>query len=233
MKKKLISLLEGMEIKITDDQYEKLEKYFNYLKEKNENVNLTAIRDDDGIIEKHFWDSIILMRYIKRGFGNAIDIGTGAGFPGMVLAILNPDSKFTLLDSVGKKIKFLEELVQILRIENVELVSERSEEFIKKDNREKYDIALCRGVAELRIILEYTLPFLKVGGKFYPQKLKYKEELEMAGNALKELGACVENVYEFSLPISKDERTLLEIKKTTVTDKKYPRKTGIPKKRPL
>ncbi len=233
MREKLDELLKDSDIVISEDQYEKLKIYFDYLKEKNKHINLTAIRDDEGIIEKHFWDSIILMKYIKKDFENAIDIGTGAGFPGMVLAILNPKAKFTLLDSVGKKVKFLEELATLLRIDNVEMVSERSEDFVRKGQREQYDLALCRGVAELRIIFEYTLPFLKVGGKFYPQKLKYKQELKDADNALKVLGASVNNIYEFCLPVTKDPRVLLEIEKNIPTNKKYPRKTGTPKKKPL
>lgn len=234
MKEKLLSLLKDFDIKIEDDILNKLEIYFEFLKEKNSVINLTAIRDDEGIIEKHFLDSIIMMKYIGDKFENAVDIGTGAGFPGMVLAIINPDKKFTLIDSVGKKIKFLEELRDKLRITNVELSSMRSEEFIiSEKRREYYDVVLCRGVAELRVILEYCIPFLKKGGKFFPQKMNFEDEVKDADNALKILKSKLLNIHEFGLPLSNDKRVVLEILKDGITDNKYPRKTGMPKKKPL
>jgi len=234
MKEKLLNLLQEIDIKIENDILEKLNIYFEFLKEKNSVINLTAIRDDEGIIEKHFFDSIAMMKYIGNDFKNAIDIGTGAGFPGMVLAIINPDKKFTLIDSVGKKIKFLEELNEKLGLDNVEFTSMRAEDFIfSKNRREYYDVVLCRGVAELRVILEYCIPFLKKGGKFFPQKINFENEVKDAENAFKLLKSKLLNVYEFNLPITKDKRVVLEIIKEGITDNKYPRKTGMPKKKPL
>ena len=158
-------------------------------------------------------------------------MGTGAGFPGLVLAIYYPEKEFLLVDSVRKKIDFINEVIEKLNIKNVKTSSERAEELIK-NKRESFDVALCRGVANLRIILEYMIPFLKVNGRFLPQKLNLNE-LEESGNALKKLNASVENIHKFSLPESGDERIVFEIRKLKKTDGKYPRKTGIPSKKPL
>lgn len=158
-------------------------------------------------------------------------MGTGAGFPGLVLAIYYPEKEFLLVDSVRKKIDFINEVIEKLNIKNVKTSSERAEELIK-NKRESFDAALCRGVANLRIILEYMIPFLKVNGRFLPQKLNLNE-LEESGNALKKLNASVENIHKFNLPESGDERIVFEIRKLKKTDGKYPRKTGIPSKKPL
>ena len=194
-------------------------------------MNLTAIRDKKGMIEKHFIDSLFLTEIIKKDEQKLIDVGTGAGFPGLILAIYYPEKEFLLVDSVRKKIEFINEVIENLELKNVKTSSERAEELIK-NKRETFDTALCRGVANLRIILEYMIPFIKVGGKFLPQKLNLNE-LEESQNALKKLDATVENIYKFYLPESKDERIIFEIEKMKKTDVKYPRKTGIPAKKPL
>ena len=194
-------------------------------------MNLTAIRDKKGMIEKHFIDSLFLTEIIKKDEQKLIDVGTGAGFPGLVLAIYYPEKEFLLVDSVRKKTEFINEVIENLELKNVKTSSERAEELIKS-KRETFDTALCRGVANLRIILEYMIPFIKVGGKFLPQKLNLNE-LEESQNALKKLDATVENIHKFYLPESKDERIIFEIEKMKKTDVKYPRKTGIPAKKPL
>ena len=140
--------------------------------------------------EKHFIDSLFLAEVIKEEEQKIIDVGTGAGFPGLVLAIYYPEKEFLLVDSVRKKIEFINEVIEKLKLENVKTSSERAEELIK-NRRESFDTALCRGVANLRIILEYMLPFLKVNGRFLPQKLNLNE-LEESENALKKLNASVE-----------------------------------------
>ena len=206
-------------------------KFLELLYEKNKVMNLTAIRDKKGMIEKHFIDSLFLTEIIKKDEQKLIDMGTGAGFPGLVLAIYYPEKEFLLVDSVRKKIEFINEVIENLELKNVKTSSERAEELIK-NKRETFDTALCRGVANLRIILEYMIPFIKVGGKFLPQKLNLNE-LEESQNALKKLDATIENIYKFYLPESKDERIIFEIEKIKKTDVKYPRKTGIPAKKPL
>ena len=183
----------------------------NLCMKKNKIMNLTAIRDKKGMTEKHFIDSLLLTEVIQKEEQKLIDVGTGAGFPGLVLAIYYPEKEFLLVDSVRKKIDFINEVIEKLNIKNVKTSSERAEELIK-NKRESFDAALCRGVANLRIILEYMIPFLKVNGRFLPQKLNLNE-LEESGNALKKLNASVENIHKFNLPESGDERIVCEIRK--------------------
>jgi len=225
--------IKKLNIEISEEKVDKLMKFLKILMEYNSHTNLTAIRDEKGIIEKHFLDSILLMKHFSLNSGKAIDIGTGAGFPGMVLAICNPDIKFTLIDSVGKKIKFLIQVIEELKIENVEAINIRAEEFINSKNRETYDLGFCRGVSKLNIILEYMIPFLKVQGKFLPQKMEGTNEEKDSSKALKILKSSLENIYIEKLPYSMESRAIIEIIKKGKTDTKYPRKTGIPSKRPL
>ena len=210
---------------------EKLEKYLELLIEKNKVMNLTAIREKDEIIDKHFYDSMLLNDLLTKEDKKIIDIGTGAGFPGLVLAILNPDKEFLLVDSVKKKIDFINNVIEDLELKNVKTSTLRAEELIK-NMREKFDVGLCRGVANLAVILEYEVPFLKVNGRFLAQK-QSADEIEQAKNALKVLKSEVKAIHKFNLLISKDERVVIEIQKNGITDKKYPRKVGVPKKKPL
>ena len=233
MKEFLIEGIKKINVNYTEKQIDDLISYLNLLAEYNSHTNLTAVRDEKGIIEKHFLDSLLLQNYINADMKTAIDIGTGAGFPGMVLAIFNRDIKFTLMDSVGKKTKFLEEVKEKLNLENVTVVTSRAEEFASDDNKESYDLGLCRGVSKLSTILEYIIPFLNVGGIFLSQKMEGTGEEKEAQNALDILGAKIEKIYDLELPFSHDPRVIIEIKKIKQTDKKYPRRTGIPLKRPL
>ena len=210
---------------------EKLKRYLELLMEKNKVMNLTAIREKDEIIDKHFYDSMLLNDLLTKEDKKIIDIGTGAGFPGLVLAILNPDKEFLLVDSVKKKIDFINNVIEDLKLKNVKTSTLRAEELIEK-NREKFDVGLCRGVAHLSIILEYEVPFLKFNGRFLAQK-QSADEIEQAKKALKVLKSEVKAIHKFNLPISKDERVVIEIQKKGITDKKYPRKVGVPKKKPL
>lgn len=230
-------LIEGIKrigIEFTDEKINRLLEYLKLLIEYNSHTNLTAIREENGILEKHFIDSLLLQRYIeKKEIKNAIDIGTGAGFPGMVLAIFNPDIEFTLMDSIGKKTKFLEEVKEKLNLKNVNVVTARAEEYITDNNRESYDLGVCRGVSKLNTILEYIIPFLKVGGTFLAQKMVDTGEEDEAKNALLILKSEIEKIELANLPYCQDLREIIVIKKIESTDKKYPRRTGIPLKRPL
>lgn len=231
MKNKLEEYLKISDIVLNEKQIENLIKYLDLLIETNKVMNLTAIREEESILEKHFIDSLLLTKIIREDEKNIIDIGTGAGFPGLVLSIVYPDKNFLLVDSVKKKISFINTVIEKIGLKNVKTSTERAEELIK-DNREKFDVALCRGVANLRIILEYLIPFLKVNGRFLPQKLNINE-LEESKNALKTLNSEIINIYNFRLPISRDERIILEIVKKSKTNKIYPREVGIPSKKPL
>jgi len=215
-----------------ENKIEKALKYLEILLDYNSHTNLTAIREEKAIIEKHFLDSLLLQNLLKEEDKTLIDIGTGAGFPGMMLAIFNEDKNFTLLDSVRKKTDFLELVRNELALNNVEVINGRAEEIIK-DRREKYDVGLCRGVSNLSVILEYEIPFLKVNGRFLPQKMTGTDEIENSSNALKILNSKIIKEYNFKLPFSNEDRLIIEILKTKVSDKKYPRKTGIPLKKPL
>ncbi|WP_390889590.1 16S rRNA (guanine(527)-N(7))-methyltransferase RsmG [Pseudostreptobacillus hongkongensis] len=231
MKKRIKELSKMINVEISEETLDNLSKYLKMLVEKNKVMNLTAIRDEEGIVEKHFIDSLLLTKLINNDEEHIIDLGTGAGFPGLVLAIYYPEKNFLLVDSVKKKVAFLDEVIQELNLKNIKTSTLRAEELIK-NNREKFDLALCRGVANLRIILEYLIPFIKIGGRFLPQKLNLNE-LEESENALKLLSSEVKKIYKFNLPLSNDERIILEIIKNKKTNNIYPRMVGIPSKKPL
>ncbi len=224
-------LLDKSGIRLESGKLKKMMTYLTMLYEKNKVINLTAIRDKEGMLEKHFIDTLFLTELIRDEEKTFIDVGTGAGFPGLVLGIFYPEKEFLLVDSVKKKIDFINEVVESLKLKNVKTSSERAENLIK-NKRESFDVALCRGVADLRIILEYMIPFIKVKGRFLPQKLNLNE-VDGAENALKTLKSQIKEIYKFKLPESGDERVILEIVKNRRTDIKYPRKAGIPSKRPL
>ena len=222
-------------IQLSEKQLEQFYDYFQFLVEKNKVMNLTAITEEDAVITKHFCDSLCLV----KGFSDIektvslIDVGTGAGFPGMVLAIFNENIRFTLMDSIGKKTKFLQMVKDELGLENVEIVTSRAEDFISDEKRESYDLGLCRGVSKLSTILEYIIPFLKEEGIFLSQKMEGTGEEAEAENALTILKSEIVEIFNFNLPFSKDSRVVIEIRKKEKTDKKYPRRAGIPLKRPL
>ena len=231
MKSYFENLLSKSNIDISSEQIDKLLSFLRLLIEKNEVMNLTAIRDEKEIIEKHFIDSLLLKPLIKESDKNLIDIGTGAGFPGIVLAIIFTDKNFLLVDSVKKKISFIDEVISKLEIKNVKTSYMRAEELIKT-NRESFDVGLCRGVANLRVIAEYLIPFLKVGGRFLAQKGNVNEVAE-SSQALKTLKSEIKEIHNFFLPESGQQRVIIAIIKKGKTDKKYPRETGIPAKNPL
>lgn len=222
-----------IEIELTKEQIEKYYNYMNLLLEWNEKINLTAIIDQKEIILKHFVDSLTIAKYIKDD-EKLIDVGTGAGFPGIPLSIVKENTDIVLLDSLNKRINFLEEVKENLKLENITTIHGRAEEFGKnKNEREKYDIATSRAVASLNILLEYLLPLVKVGGRAICMKGSNIEEIENAKNALEILGGKIEKIEEITLPNSDIKRNIIIVKKVKNTPSKYPRKPGTPSKEPI
>ena len=226
----------GKEIDIvfTEEQLEQFYKYMNLLIEWNEKINLTAIIEAKEIILKHFIDSLTIIKYMEPN-KTLIDIGTGAGFPGIPVKILRKDLKITLLDSLNKRIKFLNEVIEKLSLKNITTTHARIEEYAKnKEYREKFDIATSRAVANLTTLTEYMLPMVKVKGKAICMKgADVDEEMLKSKNSIKILGGKIYKVEEFKLPKSEYKRNLIIIEKTNTTPNKYPRKPGIPSKEPL
>lgn len=223
------------DIVVSDDLAEKLEIYGRLLKEWNDKINLTAIKDDEGIAIKHFLDCLLVSKAadFKDGM-KVIDVGTGAGFPGLVIAAAYPNVNVTLLDSTGKKLKAVENMAEEMGLKNVKIVHSRAEDAGKgSEFREKYDFATARAVAELRVLLEYTLPFVKVGGSFLSLKgATAKEEIDSAGNALKALGGKIDSIKDFTLP-GGDKRAIIKVKKISQASPKYPRPSAQIAKKPL
>ena len=222
-----------IEIELTKEQIEKYYNYMDLLLEWNEKINLTAIIEPREIILKHFVDSLTIAKYIKDD-EKLIDVGTGAGFPGIPLSIVKENTDIVLLDSLNKRINFLEEIKQNLKLKNITTIHGRAEEFGKnKKEREIYDIATSRAVAPLNILLEYLLPLVKVGGKAICMKGSNIEEIENAKNALEILGGKIEKIEEITLPNSDIKRNIIIVKKVKNTPSKYPRKPGTPSKEPI
>ncbi len=225
-----------LNIEITDNQIDQLIKYKDILLEWNEKMNLTAIEEEKEVMIKHFLDSLscIQTKYLKSE-GKMIDVGTGAGFPGVPLKIALPNIELTLLDSLKKRIGFLEEVCRENNLSNVEFVHGRAEDVGQnKAYREKYDYAVSRAVASLNVLVEYCLPFVKIGGYFICQKGPgLIEELPEAKNAIKLLGGQVVDQIAVTLPFSDIMHHILVIKKIKQTPSKYPRKAGKPSKEPI
>ena len=229
-----IGKLKEFNIEINEEQIKSFEKYMNLLLEWNEKINLTAITQPEEVKLKHFVDSLTVLKYINDD-DKVIDIGTGAGFPGIPLKIMKKNAKITLLDSLNKRINFLNIVIETLNLSNIQAIHGRAEEIARnKLYREKYDVAVSRAVANLSILTEYMLPFVKVGGKCICMKgANVNEEIEKAKNAIKELGGEIERVDNFYLSDNDNERNIIVIKKVKETKSKYPRKAGTPSKEPL
>lgn len=223
--------LTALAIPFTDEMIRAAANYASYLLDENQKMNLTAIVDEREIAVKHFADSLCLLKYAEIPQGASLmDIGTGAGFPGMVLKIFRPDLKITLADSLKKRCLFLERLGGELEIDDVAILWGRAEELGRKEElREQFDFTTARAVASLPILLEYCTPFLKPGGAFLA--MKAREEEADSAKALKALGCEVETTEKYDL--FGEERTLITVKKTAPTPEKYPRRPGMPEKKPL
>ena len=217
------------------EAYKKLGIYAEALREWNEKVNLTAITDDEGIAVKHFLDCLKIFDYVSIPDGaSLIDVGTGAGFPGLVIAAVRPDLSVTLLDSTGKKLKAVENIAARMGVDNVSFLHARAEEAGRlPEYREKFDFATARAVAELRVLLEYAAPFVKNGGTFISMKgSAMQEEIDAAKQALAVLGTKIEAVNTFELP-NGDSRAVITVKKISQLSPKYPRPSAQISKKPL
>lgn len=232
--------LEELSISLSQEQKRQFVTYYEYLIEKNKVMNLTAITEYEEVIVKHFLDSLSIVKagcFEQNALNgkSVIDIGTGAGFPGIPLKIAFPQLKITLLDSLNKRVNFLNEVIEMLGLSKVEAVHGRAEDYAKqKEYRECFDFCVSRAVANLSTLSEYCIPFVKEGGCFISYKSgKIDEELSQAGNAVKILGGKVLDVVKFPLMGTDMDRSFVIIKKTRPTAKKYPRKAGLPSKEPL
>lgn len=223
-------------ISLSEKQVEQFLRYYEMLVQWNEMMNLTAITDYEDVMKKHFVDSLSLVKVCDlTGSLSLIDVGTGAGFPGLAIKIAFPDIKVTLLDSLGKRIHFLEEVISNLGIQGVNAVHGRAEDYVKHSKiRESFDLCVSRAVANLSTLSEYCLPFVKVDGLFVSYKSeKVAEELENAERAISILGGVVEDQVELMLPDTDIYRNLVMIRKIQKTALKYPRKAGLPSRNPL
>ena len=232
--------LEELSISLSQEQKRQFVTYYEYLIEKNKVMNLTAITEYEEVIVKHFLDSLSIVKagcFEQNALNgkSVIDVGTGAGFPGIPLKIAFPQLKITLLDSLNKRVNFLNEVIDMLGLSKVEAVHGRAEDYAKqKEYRECFDFCVSRAVANLSTLSEYCIPFVKEGGCFISYKSgKIDEELSQAGNAVKVLGGKVLDVVKFPLMGTDMDRSFVIIKKTRPTAKKYPRKAGLPSKEPL
>ena len=243
-KEEYLSSLSGkLNIELSKEQLDSFLKYYELLIDWNEKINLTAITEYEDVCLKHFVDSMSIVNAFSS-YEEAseffkdktlIDVGTGAGFPGVCLKILFPELNITLMDSLDKRIKFLNEVIAALNLKKIVTVHARVEDAAKtSEYRESFDFATARAVASLPVLSEYCLPFVKVGGSFIAYKSeKVLEEISISANALNVLGGKIESKFSFDLPDSQLARTILFIKKESSTPDKYPRKAGTPSKKPL
>lgn len=232
----LVNGLDRWNIHMDMEDIQKFEKYMDIMLEYNKRMNLTAITDPEDIIVEHFLDSLsILNTGILSKNSSIIDVGTGAGFPGIPIKIALPNTKMILLDSLKKRVDFLDHIVSTLELKEIGAIHGRAEEMGRMvEHREMYDMAFSRAVAPLNVLLEYCIPFVKVGGYFVAYKGPGAyEEIEGAQNALKILGAEVQRVFDVDLPYSEKTHKLIIVQKKTKTPKIFPRNPGKPKKSPL
>lgn len=227
-------MLQKINVEIKEEAIYQLDEYMRLLLEWNEKINLTAITDSKDILLKHFIDSLTILKYLGTN-EKIVDIGTGAGFPGIPLAIMKESCQFTLVDSLKKRIHFLDEVKEKINLKNTITIHARAEELGQnKIYRENFDIAVSRAVANLCVLVEYLLPTVSIGGKIICMKgSQIEEEIKEAKFAIKELGGKIEQREEFYLPETDMKRNIIIIEKIKPTPKKYPRKAGMPSKSPL
>ena len=233
---RLNSITKQFGLELSDKQIEQFSKYYDILVEWNKVMNLTAITEKEDVIIKHFADSLLLSKYKDLHENiDVIDVGTGAGFPGIPLKIAFPELNITLMDSLNKRLKFLDEVIDELGLQDIHTVHSRAEDGGRNnDLREHFDVSVSRAVANLATLVEYNLPFVKVGGYFVAYKSgDIDEELVNAKKAVSVLGGTIEEVKKFQLPGTDIDRSLVYIKKFKPTSGKFPRKAGLPSKEPV
>ena len=231
---KFIKELDNLSVTLTDKQLKQFSKYYELLVEKNKVMNLTGITEWDEVLEKHFLDSISLIRAIDLNQElTVMDMGTGAGFPGIPLKIAFPKLKVTLADSLNKRVNFLQEVIDTLGLEEIEAIHGRAEDLAKdKKYRQAYDLSVSRAVANLSTLSEYCLPFVKIGGQFISYKSgDCEEEVSNSKKAVFVLGGKIKDVIKFEL--GESGRSFIVIDKANGTPKEYPRKAGTPSKKPI
>lgn len=221
-KEQFINELKKLNIDISVDTMKKLDEYYQILVEENKKYNLTAITEESQVYLKHFYDSLCIVKIINLDNQYLLDIGTGAGFPGLVLKIVFPNLKIDLLDSTNKKCQFLKMVIDKLELKNINVINARAEEYAK-ENREKYDIVTSRAVAPLKHLLEYSIPTLKVNGNFISLKSNIEEEIKNINNYYKKLSLSNEEIVKYELPFEFSLRTLYKVTKTKPTSLIYPR----------
>lgn len=222
-REEFITAVKELGISITDKQLEQLNKYYKALVEWNKRINLTSITEENDVYLKHFYDSLTLFKeYDLTKDISLCDVGTGAGFPGIVLKIVFPNLKITLVDSLQKRLKFLDYVIKLLNLKDVELVHERMEDY-SKQNEEKFDIITSRAVAKTKILVEISFKALKISGHLILMKSSFEEELSNAEKIIKDIGGEVIDVNTFKLPFENSQRALISIKKVRKTEAKYPR----------
>ncbi len=235
-KDELISGLESIELSLSDHQIEQFLSYYDLLIEWNEKINLTAITEFHDVVYKHFIDSLCIKSIIDMtSIESMIDVGTGAGFPGIPIKILYPDIKITLMDSLKKRLSFLDIVIANLSLSNIFTTHGRAEDLgHHKDYRENYDLCVSRAVANLSTLTELCIPFVRTGGYFISYKSeKANEELDTAKKSIYLTGGKINQVQDFVLPNTDMKRCFIVIQKETNTSSKYPRKAGVPQKNPL
>ncbi len=223
--------IKNINIDLTEEQIEKLDSFCSLLLEYNKTTNLTAIRTVEGVYLKHFYDSLTIVNLIENN-SSILDIGCGAGFPGLVLSIARPDLKVFLLDSNNKKVKFLEYIVKELNLDNVTIIYDRAEKYVK-NNLERFDYVTSRAVADLRILIELAIPVLKVYGKFIAMKGNAEEELNNSKETLEFFNSSIESENTFKLPIENSNRNNIVIIKKEKCSKEFPRDYDKIIKKPL
>ena len=236
MNNKFVEKLAALGLELSDKQLEQFDQYYELLIEWNKVMNLTGITDYDEVNEKHFIDSLSIVKVLDlSSVETVIDVGTGAGFPGIPLKIAFPHLKITLLDSLNKRINFLNEVINTLGLEGIETIHGRAEDFARKpEHREVYDLCVSRAVANLSTLCEYCLPYVKVNGSFLPYKSgEIEDEVQAAKTAIKILGGSDTKIIKFQLPGTDINRSFVKIKKTKNTGKKFPRRSGLPSKEPI
>ena len=228
--------LKELNIQINEIQKKQFDTFYSMLVEWNKVMNLTGITEYEEVIEKHFVDSLSIVNIFDLSEVNTvIDVGTGAGFPGIPLKIAFPHLKITLLDSLNKRIHFLDSVIDELKLDGIYTIHGRAEDFAKKDDyRERYDLYVSRAVANLSTLSEYCLPYIRVGGMFISYKSgDVDDEVLESKKAISILGGKLDNVVKFQLPGTDINRSFIKIEKIKNTGKKYPRKAGLPSKEPL